>query len=500
MKSLLASIGLPKAIGLYVGGDAVTLSQVVSTPIGPIEVVRRSEVSQPDELPSVLRRLLAPLTGRTPLRRMPVAIGLPANRTYFATRPIQNPNSDVSPHVLLREALRSPNVPIHEMAVDVIKARPDKRPVASIVSCNRNYLNGLLRALEECGVRPVRVESSPCALLRLAAHRHPARRNSQVVLRLFLGDTQALAALVVDNLPIVWRWLPLRRGDEASTILSAARSLLAVSRDCGIESPLDAVMLHGRSDLPRLLDMDWMGEQMKAPIQWFAGPPLEDSQVALGLALGCVTQGDCAFDLSHSLKPRVSLWELFPWRQAALQAALLLCLALFLADRCRGLNDDCLACQAQNSQYLWMESLSEAQLQQEKSDLTQKVASVRKFLESRVTWTACQRALAACIPDEVFLTCFQGVSEFGADKKKATTAQPKKSLVLRGSAVVSQDGLVPQEIDRFLDVLRAQPTLARNFPVVELADIKQAEAKGDEAPLASFTIVCLPKVRTGTAK
>ena len=63
------------------------------------------------------------------------------------------------------------------MALDVIKAAPDKRQVASIVSCRKKYLSGLLSALESCGVRPFRAEPHPCALLRYASQRYRAPRK-----------------------------------------------------------------------------------------------------------------------------------------------------------------------------------------------------------------------------------------------------------------------------------------------------------------------------------
>jgi Tfp pilus assembly protein PilN len=179
---------------------------------------------------------------------------------------------------------------------------------------------------------------------------------------------------------------------------------------------------------------------------------------------------------------------------------LVLGMALFLADRYRTLNDSYVACQAHNTHHAWMESLTEQQIEQERQDLKQKVAALRKFLGSRVTWTSHQRALAACIPDNVALTSFQGASELESGQKTGGQGKPAKSLVLRGAAVIPENGLVPHEIDRFLDTLRAHPSLTRDFPVVELGDLKQLAGTHGEAPLASFTVVCLPKAQQGAAE
>jgi len=500
MRSLLTKIGLPKALGLYVEDDRVTLSQVVATPFGAVETAGYSEIVDPDRLPAVLERLIKPLVGGHGFRRVPLAVGVPARRAYFSTRPIQVTDSDPSPHVLLREALRCPNIPVNDMVVDVIKAQPDKRPVASIVSCDREYLQGLLDALKPCAVRPVRAEPGPCALLRIATGRYRAGRRAKLVLCLFLSESHVLAVLAAKAMPVAWRLSPLARGNEAASILSATRTMLTVGNDCGIQSPLDVVTVHGRPDLIRLLEVDWLEEQIGAPLKWSAEPSPDRSQVAFGLALGCLKEDRRGFDLARMLKPPTPLWELFPWRVAAVQMVLLLGLALVLFNRFHNLSGSYAAIQVRSSDRLWTASVPDSELQKEANDLKQRVAAVDKFLDGRIAWTSYQRALANDMPANVFLTTFQGVSELGAGGKKGGKAKPKKSLVLHGAVSVPQSGLVPHEVDRLLNTLREHPLLKQDFPLVELADLKQVPAKAGESPMAFFTVLCLPKSGKGGAK
>jgi hypothetical protein len=68
-------------------------------------------------------------------------------------------------------------------------------------------------------------------------------------------------------------------------------------------------------------------------------------------------------------------------------------------------------------------------------------------------------------------------------------------MVLRGAVSLGKDGSVPEEIDRVLNTLREHPRLKDDFPVVELADLKQVQHTGSETPLAAFTVVCLPKAK-----
>ncbi len=492
MKRLLSKVGLPRAIGLCIDDDGVVLSQVASTPLGPVEITEGRGRVGDDDLPDVLRRLLVPLLRQGRIRQVPVAVGLPSGRVCFLTRPVQTAASDPSPEVLLHEALRSSNISTSEMVVDVVNSEPDQRPVAGIASCSRKYLGGLLGVLRELGVRQFLVEPAPCALLRIAASRHRAHRGVKVAVRLFLGETQVLAVLVVGNQPIAWRSGDLPRGDETSTLLSVSRCVLAVKKDCGIESPLDAVMVHGRSALARLVDVSWIQQQMGVPLEWFEGPSLCGSQVAFGLALGCLRCDPRSFDLARSLKPRASLWELFPWREVALQTVLLLLMAVFLYDRWRSLDRTYLAVRLQNAQRPWVASAREADLMDEKKRLGQKVAAVQEFLGTRMIWSSYERDLAECLPPEVSFSSFAGVYELKLSGKKKGYAKPKKELVLRGASPITRAGLVPPEIDDFLDTLRGHPMLQRDFPVVELADLKQVQRRTTEIPRVMFTVICLP--------
>ncbi|NQU25627.1 MAG: hypothetical protein HQ567_30440 [Candidatus Nealsonbacteria bacterium] len=499
MKSLLANVGLPKAIGLYVDDDVVYLSQIVGTPFGPVEVARDSERGGPDELTATTQRLVRRLFGRRGVGRMPVAVGLPGGRTYFSTRPIQNASSDPSPHVLLRESLRSSRLSVNDMVVDVVKTRLDKRLVASIVSCDKQYVTGLLDSLEQCNIRPCLAEPAPCALLRSAVKRRSAARGDKVVVRLFLHDAQGLAVLAVNDMPVVWRSFTLDPSDEASAMLSVSRTLVTVRKDCGIESALDAVIVHGRADLARLMDTDWVQAELEAPVQWLDGPSLEGPQVAFGLALAGLNEDARSFDLAQTLRPQSSLWELLPLREAVLQTALLLAAALFLADRCYSLEGSYASVAADTAQYPWLALTEESQIENEKRELTAKAAAVNKFLKNRITWTSYGRELASCLPTNVFLTSFEGASEMGTAATKRGKAKPKKSLVLRGAVSVSPDGSIPKEIDRFLDTLREHPKLKEDFPIVELTDLKQPPCVGDENSVAFFTVVCTPKQGKGAA-
>ena len=119
-----------------------------------------------------------------------MAIGLPALRVFFSTRPIQADNREASPEVLLHEVLQSPNLNIDEMAVDMIRLSPASGRWRAWSACRQKYLAGVLAALEAAGssrARPSR-RPAPCCATRRAA---PAAAAAKAFVRVFLGAAGA---------------------------------------------------------------------------------------------------------------------------------------------------------------------------------------------------------------------------------------------------------------------------------------------------------------------
>ncbi len=493
MKSILGKLSPRRAVGVYVGDDEIAVSEVAATPLGPVELHHRREPYQPDELGAVLKRALEPLLGKR--RRCPVAFGLPSLRVFFSTRPLKAMNVEVSPKALLHEVLRSPNSNVEELAIDLIEASPGKRPVVSIVSSRKKYLSGLLEEIQTCGVRPFRVEPSPCALLRAAEARHSGGRKAKVVMRLFFGEREGLATLSAGGWPLVWRSFGIDEPATPTTLTSTVRTLEAVGNLCGAGSPIDVIMVHGSSAVPNQTDRESFEKQAGARVEWHDGPTLDGESIAFGVAMGCLQPSSSkAFDLARVLKPRETLWELFPWGEVALQIAAIVCLGLFLWQRSAELTDTLSAVQAETARRDWLAPLTDQQLTKEKKESEQRVDAIGKFLSTRIVWTNYTHDLPKRLPANVVLNSLQGLCELPKKgKKDEKAAKSKKSLLLRIGAPIPQDGSAPQEIDNFLDSLRGHPLLKKDFPLVELADIKWYQPFVGAKPTAFFTVICLPK-------
>ena len=175
MKSLLAKMSMRKFVGLYLGEHEVAVSEVAVTPLGPVEIVSRTEPCPPNELLNVIERVLQSLQGGKQ-RRLQVAIGLPNSRVFFGTRPLRGA-ADTSPVGVMQKLLCSPNVTTDDLTIDMVKSNINKAAVATVTACRKKYMAAVLAVLQRCGAQACRTEPAPCALVRAAAKQHrPPRR------------------------------------------------------------------------------------------------------------------------------------------------------------------------------------------------------------------------------------------------------------------------------------------------------------------------------------
>jgi hypothetical protein len=496
MKQLLAKLSPRRAVGVHIGVGEIAVSQVVGTLFGPVEVYAHREPCQADDVGAALARVLTPLLGKRSGKRI-VALSLPPLRVFFSTRPLKATNVEVSSKVLLHEALRSPNTNVEEMAIDMRQASPGKRHVVSLASCRKKYLTTLMADVQGCDVRPVRVEPAHCAILRAAEQQHPAPRRANVVLRVFLSDDEAMAVLCVNGWPVVTRSFRFGPEDLATSLITAARATETLGKLCGTDSALDALLIHGNPALRNATNVADLQEQLGARVLWHDGPPLDAGSIARGCAVGCLKPHDDAFDLARAMKPRETIWELFPWAETVLQAVAVVLVGLCLWNRSREVSTEYATVLAETAGRHWLSAKTDPQLLAERQELERRVEAIRKFLATRIVWTSYTQDIPSRMPANATLNSFQALCEMEKKGRKDDKAlKPKKSFMLRIQAPISQTGAAPKEIDEFLDSLRGNDLLKRDFPLVELADIKWYQPFVGAKPTAFFTVMCLPKTTT----
>ena len=495
MNATLARVVHRTEIGLSIGEREVAACMMAITPLRRTEVVRAVVPYEPDGLVAAVKEAFAACSKRGDIAGARVTIGLSSLRLFFSTRSILAKNLDASPLTLLHELIQSSTLVVDDMAVDLIKPREAGQTLASIVSCRKKYLFAVLSALESCGVVPVRAEPSACALVRLASKRHKPPRKAPTLMRVFLGTTQGLAVLLTkSDLPLSWRPFELPEGGESAAILAAIASLRVIGRHCGLQSDLGALMIHGRPDLAEI------GTLMASPslsgwhFQRHESPSLDEGDAALGLT-SIPNPGVESFNLIRSLVGRAKFLEIFPWGQAILLVGLLVTASAFLQHRLANHRSAEAAIRTEDSKYGWAKTLPIETLRAEKKDLEERIESTRSFLATRILWTSYARALAGRLTPELSLVSIQGIFEIDSPGSKF---RPKRSLVIRLNTPIPRTGTMPPEIDAFLRNLREAPLLKKDFPGVDLADLRWTQ-NSSQAANATFSVVCLP-VKTAPPK
>ena len=484
MRSLLARIAIRKFVGLYLGEHEVCASLVAVTPLGPVEIVSRTEPCQPNELLGTIEKVLNSLQGSR-RRRLQIAIGLPNSRVFFGTRPVRS-GADASPEGMMQKLLCSSNVTTDDLTIDMIKSNVDKMSIATVGACRKKYMAAVLGVLQQCGAQVVRTEPSPCALVRAAAKQHHPPRRAKTLLRIFLGADEGMAVLTVAGLPLAWRSFAMPSFSEGMAVLSAARTLLSQSQYYEMSTPLDYAIVHGRPDLHDRLQKEGLPTEIGVRMIWHDDPVLGGAATALGLALGCLNQTGPAFDLSRTMKPRPSLRDIFPWGELASECMLMALMSLIVVHHSEKVAAAYLSVQSQCEGNKILASSDAIQLEKEKADLTKKLDSLHKFVDSRITWTTYIRGITACLPANIQINSWQGDGALVVGGK----GQGFKSLKLAATAPITPAGTMPPEVAKFIRLLRTQPLLKRDFPQAELTSIRQTQTKGDRPGKTELTIIC----------
>jgi hypothetical protein len=490
MKKLLGKLATGRAIGLMIGQHDLVLSLIAFTPLGPVEMECRREPVQGESIDVALPRILAPVLESEPWRNAPIAIGVPVLSVFFSTRPIKSMNLDAAPQVLLHEMLRSSNLVIDDMNVDMIKSQPGKHPVASIIATRRKYLAPILNGLESCGVRPSQIEPVPFALLRAAFRRHRPARGARTEVRIFLGAESGLAMLTAQDQPLAWRYFEMLPGGEATAVVSSVRSLRTLSKYYGVDTPPETVIVHGRPDLAHLDDTpSWREAHLR--MRRYDRPRFDSAEIAYGLALGChaVAKG---LNLARELRPRESAFRLLPLGQMAVQVATMAMATVFLQSDQGRLDRELHAVQAAVANHAWLKDQPIGALDQEKAAQSTRAEAIQQYLGTRILWTDCLREMTAPLPATMTVTGVKGHCKLG-DAKNAKTDDRLLSLSMR--APITGDGVVPAEIDTYLTAMRSSQVIRKGLPQIKLSALRWGTDMQTVRPFLAFTVTCQAEAR-----
>ncbi|HKI21170.1 MAG TPA: hypothetical protein VKA15_24975, partial [Isosphaeraceae bacterium] len=421
-----------------------------------------------------------------------VQLAVPESQVFQAVVPITHANLNTSPQSYFLEAVQATNVRAEERIIDLLKLELNKQPIACVAASPRVEINSMIEMMDGLGTRVGLAEPAPDALYRAGAFYHKAPRASKLTARFFLGPQQAIGVLAAGAQPLFWHTFDLTPGDESTAILAANSTLWMLARHSRITLPIDAVIVHGRPELALTQDPEVFRKRTGARLFRCAKPDYDLAAAALGVALANLLSDETGHDLARTLKPAISIREIFPWGELALQGVLLGVVSLFLIGTAAEAHSRLKAVDTQLRSFSWLKREDQAKLDADKKALQERLKVVEAFEGKRVRWSTVLRTVAAAAPESTTITGLSGEAEVETTTKGAP-AKSKKQLIVNFSTPMAEDGSVPPEIEGFLAALRGDAMLKRHFPLIEVTGFKANSGKGGKHSFTSYSVVCLPK-------
>jgi len=312
--------------------------------------------------------------------------------------------------------------------------------------------------------------------------------------RFFLGEIQAIGVLAAGAQLLFWHTFDLTKGDETTAILAAYSTLWMMGRHARITVPIDTVIIHGRPELALTQpQQEAFGERTGARFVRCEQPAYDAAAAALGLSLANPLTDEAGLDLARTLKPPVTIRDIFPYAELVAHCALVGAASLFLIGVAAETNHRLHAIGGSLRTFPWLAKQEQAKLDAEKKTVQERLKAVNAFQDSRVNWSALLRTIAAAMPDSTLITTLSGDAEIEAGSGSHTgPARAKKKLVVSFDTPLAGNGSLPQEIDGFLASLRGDATLKRHFPLIEVTGFRANPARQGVRRSASYSIVCLP--------
>ena len=200
-------------------------------------------------------------------------------------------------------------------------------------------------------------------------------------------------------------------------------------------------------------------------------PSYDMGAVAMGVALTNAPYDVDGHNLAREITPALTISDIFPWGELAVQGVLLGAVSLFLMGTAAETEGRLKATAVELKASSWLKDQTQAKLATEKAAIEDRQKTISAFRNSRVAWSMPLRTIAAAAPDDTVLMTLSGVAELDS-ANKSTGAKAKKQLVMSFTTPLSEDGSVPAEIDGFLTTLRGEPAIKRNFPLIEISGLQ----------------------------
>ena len=348
------------------------------------------------------------------------------------------------------------------------------------------------RHAEQAGTARRADRSGPRVTRGAGAYYRKAPRGSKLCARFFLGESQAIGLLAAGDQVLFWHTFELPSGGEIGAALAAYSTLWMMGRHARITLPIDTVIIHGRPDLVLSEQQEEAFGPCTGAKLFLADQPAYDlGATALGLSLANPVADNTGLNLARTLKPPVTIKDIFPYGELLAHTALMVAVSLFLVGMATESNHRLAAVSGALKSFPWLKNQDQPKLDAEKKAVQDKLKAISVFRDTRIKWSGALRNIAAAMPESTLITALAGDCEIEAGSGMGR-GKSKKKLVVTFETPLAGNGSLPQEIDGFLAALRADATLKRHFPLIEVTGFRANPVKQNAQASATYSIVCLP--------
>jgi hypothetical protein len=488
------------AIGLVIDQKQIAVCVTAATARGRREIGHEiqdcDERNQEEIVGRMLERWVSPPGSKRSKLKPWIRVGLPEARVFQAALAITPANHHHTPQNFFLEAVQATNVRAEDRIVELIKVELGGRPLACVAASPRGVVEASIGMISRLGGRVGLLEPVPAALFRAGAYYTKAPRGSKLCVRFFLGELHAVGVLAARAIPLFWHAFDLPKGDELAAIHAAYSTLWMMGRAARITLPIDSVIIHGRPELALEKQSAEFRQRTGARVIRSDKPNNDLHAAALGLSLAKPLADSAGVDLARTLKPAVSIGDIFPYGELLLHGTLLGAVSLFSIGAAAEANHRLKGALGGLKSFSWLKSQDQPKLDAEKKSIQERLKAVGVFRDTRVNWSGSLRKIAAAMPESTIITTLAGDAEIEAGSRSGGS-RGKKKLIVSFETPLAGNGSLPHEIDGFLTTLRADATLKRHFPLIEVSGFRANPSRQGSIPSASYSVVCLPIAEKG---
>ena len=206
--------------------------------------------------------------------------------------------------------------------------------------------------------------------------------------RFFLGESQAIGLLAAGDQVLFWHTFELPSGGEIGAVLAAYSTLWMMGRHARITLPIDTVIIHGRPDLVLSEQQEEaFGPRTGAKLFRADQPAYDLGATALGLSLANPVADNTGLNLARTLKPPVTIKDIFPYGELLAHTALMVAVSLFLVGMATESNHRLAAVSGALKSFPWLKNQDQPKLDAEKKAVQDKLKAISVFRDTRIKWS-----------------------------------------------------------------------------------------------------------------